>query len=123
MNKIGVLLLLFICVENSSAQQKGYSSGNPSAVRAYEQALYYYDARKNEKALEALKSAIERDSLFVEAYSMQGNIYDDLGKLDPAIESYRKAINAKADFFPNNYFFLGSDEFKKSMYSEAKTDL
>jgi outer membrane protein OmpA-like peptidoglycan-associated protein/Tol biopolymer transport system component len=116
-------LCCFICIQHCFAQQQGYSSGNASATRIFEQALRFYDVKQTEKALDALKSAIEKDSTFVEAYSLQGNIYDDLRKYDLAIESYRKAILVKPDFFPNNYFFLGSDEFKTAQYDSAKKDI
>ncbi len=118
MRKILPAFLFFLCVQNVIAQN--YSSGNPAAIRAYEQALNFYDKRMNEKAIDALKTAIERDSTFVEPYMLLGNIYEDMKKYDDALASYLKAIEKKPDFFPNNYFGLGSLQYKKSMYSEAK---
>jgi outer membrane protein OmpA-like peptidoglycan-associated protein/tetratricopeptide (TPR) repeat protein len=114
-------LLLFLFTQKCAAQQ-GYSSGNPAAIRAYEQALFYYDKRQNEKAIDALKTALERDSNFVEAYMLFGNIDEDLKKYDDALSNYRKAVDKSPDFFPNNYFALGSLQYKKGLYSEAKAN-
>src|SRR4051812_39308098 len=118
MKKLLTAFLFLLCVQKVIAQD--YSSGNPAAIRAYEQALNFYDKRLNEKAIEALKTAIEKDSSFIEAYMLLGNINEDMKKYDEALINYRMAIEKRPDFFPNNYFALGSVQYKKSMYSEAK---
>jgi outer membrane protein OmpA-like peptidoglycan-associated protein/tetratricopeptide (TPR) repeat protein len=105
----------------SRAQE--YSSGNPAAIRAFEQAVHYYDERANDKALEALNTAIGKDPSFVEAYTLRGNVYDDMRKFDLSAESYKKAIELKPDFFINTYFSLGNAEFRTGRYEESKAHL
>ncbi len=100
-----------------------YTSGNPAAIRAFDQAVHYYDQRENEKALEALKSALEKDPKFVEAYTLRANIYDDMRKFDLSVENYKMAIELKPDFFNNNYFSLGNAQFRLGMYEQAKENL
>jgi outer membrane protein OmpA-like peptidoglycan-associated protein/tetratricopeptide (TPR) repeat protein len=120
MKKILATFLFLFLLQKAFAQD--YSSANPAAVRAYEQAMYFFDKRLNEKAIDALKTALQKDSTFVEAYMLLGNVYEDLKKYDDALAAYQKAVEAKPDFFPNNYFAIGTIQYKKSLYSEAKVN-
>src|SRR5689334_22774795 len=111
MTKNFFLFLFSILFYSLQVHSQDYSSGNPAAVRAFEQAVHYYDGRDNEKALEALNTAIEKDPKFVEAYTLRGNIYDDMRKFDLSVASYKKALELKPDFFYNTYFSLANAEF------------
>src|SRR5690242_10167762 len=102
----------------SAASAQEYTSGNPAAIRAFEQAVHYYDQRNSEKAIEALNTAISKDPTFVEAYTLQGNVYDDLKRFDLSVVSYKKAIDLKPDFYINTYFSLANAEFRLSKYEE-----
>lgn len=101
--------------------QKEYTSSVPKAVRNFESALKYYDARKNTEAIESLEEAIKADTLFVEAYLLKANVYTDMKQKDKAIDAYRDAIRVKPDFFPNTYFSLANLEYITGKYSDAKT--
>ena len=70
-----------------------------------------------------MKTALEKDSNFVEAWTMKGNILEDHKKYEEAIVCYRKAIQINPDFFPGTYFSLGNAEFKLARYEDAKADL
>lgn len=120
------LFLLFVIFNvkfSGRASAQDYTSGNPAAIRAFDQAVHYYDQRENEKALEALKSALDKDPAFVEAYTLRANIYDDMRKFELSVINYKKAIELKPDFFINNYFSLGSAEFRLAQYEDAKVNL
>ena len=105
------------------ATAQDYTSGNPAAIRAFDQAVRFYDERANEKALDALKSVLEKDPKFVEAYTLRGNIYDDMRKFDLSVADYKKAIELKPDFFYNTYFSLGNAEFRLAKYEDAKKEM
>ena len=111
-----------LCI-SCTASAQDYTSGNPAAIRAFDQAVHYYDQRENEKALEALKSALDKDPSFVEAYTLLANIYDDMRKFELSVINYKKAIELKPDFFINNYFSLGNAEFRLAQYEEAKVNM
>lgn len=111
------------CSMNASVRAQEYTSGNPAAIRIFEQAVQFYDARLNEKAIDALNSAIEKDPKFIEAYTLRGNIYDDMRKFSLSVESYKKAIELRPDFFVNTYFSLGNAEFRLGKYEDAKSHL
>lgn len=106
-----------------SAFAQEYSTGNPAAIRSFEQATRFYDARLGDKAIEALNTALEKDPNFVEAYTFRGNVYEDMKKFDLAVADYKKAISLKPDFHYNTYFGLGNVEYKMGNYPDAKKDM
>ncbi|REJ83589.1 MAG: hypothetical protein DWQ44_03125 [Bacteroidetes bacterium] len=114
------ILLWVFCTPFTAFSQKGYSSANPKAIRTFEMALKFYDARQNEKALEALKTTLEADPNFTEAHMLRANIYSDLNMYSKAIESYEAAIKSGPDFFPNNYYSLAKAQFLNGLYRDAR---
>ena len=116
-------LLYISLLLSTAAMAQDYTSGNPAAIRAFDQAVRFYDERASDRAIEALNTAIAKDPNFVEAYTLRGNVYDDLRKFDLSVESYKKAIELKPDFYYNTYFSLGNAEFRLARYEDAKKDL
>src|SRR4051812_1071047 len=105
--RLAVLLFIFhFSLFTAFAQHGGYSSGNTSAIRIYEQALVFYDHRENDKALEALSKALDKDSTFVEAWLLKGYILFDKGKYEESVTNLKKAVSISPDFFPTAYFSL-----------------
>jgi tetratricopeptide (TPR) repeat protein len=64
--------------------------------------IYLYSG-KNKEAMDALAIAIEKDPQNVNLYFAQGSVYEKLNMPDKSIESYKKAISLKPDFFDANY--------------------
>src|SRR5690554_7015100 len=62
------------------AQQRPLSSKNRGAVRLYEQAIGAYSAGRSKEALDLLNKATERDPAFVEAFLVQGDIFNEQGE-------------------------------------------
>jgi outer membrane protein OmpA-like peptidoglycan-associated protein len=114
---------LFASTFFSVAEAQEYTSGNPAAIRAFEQAVHYYDARNSEKAIEALDAALSKDPQFVEAHTLRGNVLDDLQRFDLSVESYKKAVAIKPDFYINTYFSLAYAEFRIAKYEDARKDM
>jgi outer membrane protein OmpA-like peptidoglycan-associated protein/tetratricopeptide (TPR) repeat protein len=120
--KFIVSLLLFLISLNCIAQDE-YTSSVSKAIRSFETALRYYDARQNEKALDAANDALSADPRFIEVQMLKANIYTDMKQNDKAIESYKAAIAINPDFFPNNYYSLGKVEYQSGKYADAKSHL
>jgi Tol biopolymer transport system component len=123
MHKIFFLTILFAAIFFSPAYPQEYSSGNPAAIRAFEQAVNYYDQRNSEKAIEALDAALAKDPNFVEAHTLRGNVLDDMKRFDLSVESYKKAIALKPDFYINTYFSLANAEFRLARYDDARNNM
>lgn len=122
LNPLKFCFLLFYClfsVFTATAQQE-YTSSVPRAVKQFDAALQFYDARKNKQALEAVDQALEADPKFIEAYMLRANIYSDMKNHEQAILAYNEAIRLNPDFFPNNYFSLAKSEYLSGHYGDAK---
>ena len=114
-------LLITLSLATYAQNKEELTSSVPKAVRAFETALKYYDGRLNQKAVEALDEAIEADPKFVEAHTLKGNILSDMKEYEKAIASYKNAITASPDFFPNTYYSLGKLQYRAGHYEEAKS--
>lgn len=115
-----VVILVFSCVGIYAQHSKTYSSKNTKAIRLFENARQFYDQHLDAKAVEELKKSIKEDSAFVEPYLLLANIYTDEGKKNLAKDSYRKAINIDAEFFPKALYTLADLEFTDGEYEQAK---
>ncbi|MFH1320468.1 MAG: OmpA family protein [Bacteroidota bacterium] len=106
--------ILFTC----SAQD--LTTESKKAIKYYEKAILCYDNRKYAEAEIELKKAIKTDSGFIEAHMVLAGIYIDMGKIDFAIDEYRRSIDIDPGFFPPNYYNIGVLEQSKSHYNEAR---
>ncbi|MEO8148198.1 MAG: OmpA family protein [Bacteroidia bacterium] len=119
--KFLILIFSFLFLNVTAfAQKENYTTTNKSAIRSYEQATKYYDARNNEAALKELQNAISKDEKFVEAYILLSNVYVDINQYSKAIEQMQKVVQIAPDFFPNNWYTLGQIELNSGKYADAK---
>jgi len=119
-----VLLFAFASITKAQhGESEKYSSNNTKAIKAYKTGLEYYNARKNEKALEELQTAIKKDSNFIEPYIIMANIYAELREYEQAIAAYAKTFQINPEFFPNNYFYAGTMEAGVANYDIAAKHL
>ena len=100
--------------------QQAYTTSVPKAIRMFETAVKFYDAKQNDKALDAIDQSILADPKFIEAHMLKANIYTDLQQHEKAITFYKSAIEINPDFFPNNFFSLGNEEYISGKYEDAK---
>lgn len=112
---LSCLLIVFSC-----KAQENYTTKNKKAIKLYENATKYYDAKDNEKAKAELEKALEKDPNFIEAYMLLAGVYTDMRLYEKAIEQFDKSFNINGNFFPNNYFSAGAIELKIGKYAEAK---
>ena len=112
-----------VFISQSLFSQEEYTSSVPKAIRNFETAIKFYNARSNEKAIESLDIAIKEDPKFVEAHILRANIYSDMKQYDKAIMSYNDANRINPDFFPNNYFSQARIEYITGKYADARTHL
>ncbi len=79
--------------------------------------MQYFDLAKQE-----LAKALEKDSKFIDAYILLGEISSEEGNNNAAIEYFTKAISIKADYNPLMYLRRADMEKSSGMYEKAKTD-
>ena len=121
--KLNIFFFLLFSIFVRAQSNQDLTSSVPKAVRQFETAIRFYDNRQNGEALKAADAAIEADPKFAEAHMLKANILTDLGEYEKAIASYKNAIEANPDFFPNNYYSMGKLQFLSGHYDDAKQSL
>ena len=123
--KLGVITIIaFFCllIFDTSLAQK-LSTSSKKAAKLFESAETMYQERRNAEAAVELLAALEKDPVFVEAHVLLAAVYTDLRQLDKAIESYKSAVKIKPNFFPPNYYNLGTLELMTGKYQDCKGHL
>jgi outer membrane protein OmpA-like peptidoglycan-associated protein/tetratricopeptide (TPR) repeat protein len=110
-------MVMFLASELVLGQD--YTSSSKKAIRHFEKAMEYFNARDNTEAIGSLQFAIEQDTSFVEAYILLATIYTERKESDNAINAYRKSLSISPDYYPPNFFNLGTLELSKGYYSRA----
>ena len=119
--KINILLFLlcFLFIHYVSAQPK-YSSKNPKAIKAFENAIRCFDQHVDDKAIQYLHDALKEDPAFTDAYILEANVFEEQRHYELAIEAYKQSFQIDPDYFPNSYYTLGKIEFRIAQYDSAK---
>ena len=119
---LSVILSIIISATCVAQPKHKYTTKNTKAIKNYETALKYYDARNNMDAESELLKAIKLDDKFIEAHMLLADIYSDVKLYDASIKEYRKAISLDDHFYTKNYLLVGKVELYVGKYSEAKED-
>ncbi|MFH2143898.1 MAG: OmpA family protein [Bacteroidota bacterium] len=117
---ISIALFLFVIQINS---QESYTIKNKKAIKLFEQAVYYYEKNDDLNAVAAVMKAVEIEPVFVEAYNLLAQIYEDRRDYEKAMFYYQKSIEIAPDFSYLTYYLLAQWQLKLGMYSETKANL
>lgn len=96
------------------------SSGNKKAQTFFEKANPLIQKQDYTSAEQALKSAVEADPLFQNAYVMLAGLYKIQKKYPDARTAYEKAILINKTFAPEVMYGLAETEFATQDYLKAK---
>lgn len=99
-----------------------YRSTDKAAIRHFEEGKKYYDSRDDVKAIRALEAAVARDSAFVEAWLILGQISIESRDLETARVQYRKAVSVDPSYMPGAHLMMGDLELHVGNYERAKSD-
>ena len=98
----------------------GFSQiSNNKNARHFAKAKTAYISNDTEKAKKLLKKIIKKDSVFVEAWLLLGDIYLDTKNTDEAVIAYEKAISIDAGFFPSACRIVGDIEYSNGRFEKA----
>lgn len=114
-----LFVILSLVFSAHSMAQREYSTKSKKAIKHFEEALRYYSAKRNAEALEILKKALKADDEFIEAYTVSGDCYTDLGDYHNAIKSYQKVVDLDPNFLSTSYKQLADVQFKIGDYESA----
>lgn len=113
------LLFYFIVLCLLVQGQTRTSPDDKKASKLFEQAMSAYNNRLINKALDLLNEAIAADSLFLNAYLLQSDIYQDVDSVNLQIKSFKAALRIAPDSNPKLYYLLGKAYFRKGFYQKA----
>lgn len=99
---------------------KQYYSTNKSAIRDYEEGRKQYNSRQDTKAIRLMESAISKDSGFIDAWMILGQIYLESGVYPEALKCYRKAVSIDPAYLTGTNMLLGELEMRFGEYARAK---
>ncbi len=116
-----IFILLLILIQTSLYSQKEYSTKSKSAIKLYEDGVSALTMRQFPEAIDNLEKAIEKDSEFVEAYLMLGEVYIEQQQPEKAIQYYSKGMEVKPEFYPPGFIVLGKLNLQNGKYQQAKT--
>ena len=115
------LLLIFSWQQSHAQSGTGkYFTTNKSAIRDYEDGRKQYNSRQDVKAIKLLESAINKDSNFVDAWMILGQIYLEARDYRSSLEHYRKVVEIAPSYLPGVNMLVGDLEMKFANYEYAK---
>lgn len=120
MNRILFILAIVFAGISCKAQQPALTTKSKKAEKAYNLALSYLQVYEYDKALAELANAKKEDPNFVEAYTLEANLYLETRQWEKAIDQFKKAFAINPTFFPSSYFDCASAEMKLGRYADAK---
>lgn len=121
MRAIVILMLLFVSTVLFGQAQ--YTSKSGRAIKELETAIQFLQLGDKKDALIYATKAIEKDPVFIEAYSLRANIYADSGLFSLAITDFETALKINPEIFPPDHLNLGRLYFKTEQYDKAKAVL
>ena len=96
------------------------SQNTPKAKKAYAKAVEFYQESNDKKARQFVQSAIQQDANYLPSYLLLGQLEEEGGNIELAIDNYLKGIS---DNNPNNawgYWKVGMLYMQIPNYLEAK---
>lgn len=115
-----ILLLLFL-ITASSLFAQDLNTKSRKAKKLFEEASSHLTYGQYYEASEKLKSAINTDPNFVEAYLLLGDASRDQGQKEEAIHHYQKAIQLNPDLYPRTHYFTAKLLMELGRYDDAET--
>ncbi|MDX5320636.1 MAG: OmpA family protein [Bacteroidota bacterium] len=121
----GTWLLAFFLVLSSCAVSQPSSktdTKNKKAREFFMQALQYYNFRQTDEALQAIDKALNKDSKYLDALMLKGDILKTLKRYEESQQTF-DAILAITDDLPEVYLYMGEMQFAAGWYEKSKNSL
>lgn len=128
MKKIIFQIFTLLLIASSLSSQNNlppgqYTSTDKKALKHFEEARKYYDARQDKKAEELLLKAIEDDPKFMEPHMILAILCAEQNRLKERIYHLKQATEKAPTMHVQNFFDLGDTEFYVEDYANAKIHL
>jgi len=106
-----MLVCLFASGQSSSNEKK--------AIKLFEQARIAYESKLLHKSLEFLDEALAINPVFLDAYLLKSDIYQDLDSVSLQIKAVEAALKIAPDKNSKLYYLLGKAYYRSGKYQIA----
>jgi len=106
-----MLVCLFASGQSSSNEKK--------AIKLFEQARIAYESKLLNKSLEFLDEALAINPVFLDAYLLKSDIYQDLDSVSLQIKAVEAALKIAPDKNSKLYYLLGKAYYRSGKYQIA----
>ena len=117
MKTISAILIMLLAL--SCKAQPPLTTTSKKAESAYRSGEKYMALHQWDKGISEMEKAKKADPNFVEPYITLGDLYQQLGKPEQAIEEFKKSFTINPVFFTNSYVNCADMEFKLGRYEDA----
>ena len=112
-------------LDKAEDEYKKAYAGSQSYSASFHLALLCYGRAKFDQALEYAQKAIEKESRSVQAYNLQGVIFNKLGRYSEAIQSFQLLLKIDPNYEPASVnlavAYINNKEFEKARELLEKT--
>lgn len=116
MNKFKLLITSILLLITFSS----FSQENKKAERMFNDAIKLYQKKHYSEAIKKLDDILEIIPNSPKALMLKGDIYNDFGDFQKAVEEYKKSYNSDPNFYPATTYIIGDVYFKNQDYKNAK---
>ena len=120
---VAFLFLIFLSAPYFVTHVQAQSHPDNKTIKFFGQAKEAYEVNNFSRAEFYLRKVMKRDTGFVKAYLLQGDIFASRKRLDKAIESYRRGVVLDSVSSPFAFFVLAGWEYKSGDYTAALHDI
>ncbi|VAW30243.1 hypothetical protein MNBD_BACTEROID07-1154, partial [hydrothermal vent metagenome] len=120
---VAFLFLIFLFAPYFVTRVQAQSHPDKKATKIFRQAEAAYQINHYLRAEFYLTKVLKRDTGFVKAYFLQGDIFASRQQFDKAISSYRQALSFDSVSWPVIYFVLAGWEYKTGDYTASLRDV
>ena len=96
------------------------SQNTPKAKKAYAKAVEFYQESNDKKARQFVQSAIQQDANYLPSYLLLGQLEEEGGNIELAIDNYLKGISDNNPINAWGYWKVGMLYMQIPNYLEAK---
>jgi flagellar motor protein MotB/tetratricopeptide (TPR) repeat protein len=118
-----LLILIFLapCSSSRNSFSQSLHTSSNKALRAYSEAITYYDYNNLDKAEVVFMQALEYDPKFYEVHMMLGELYTKRKNYGEAAKSYQAALAIDSTAYKPVFFTLANAEMMSGDFENALT--
>jgi len=109
--------IVILSLSNCAAQQyHNLNTASKKALKDFNEAQAFLNAGENAKAIAPLEQAVAEDEIFIDAWLLLGEVYNDQEQWEKGKTAFEKGIALKEDCRSSAYYFLAQSYWNLDDY-------